>query len=345
METLTLQDIADLLSAKVEGDASLRIEGLNSLDQAQKNELSFFSDERFRQNLLETKAGALLVPFGIDAGKRNLIRVNDVVDAFDMLVRKLLPGPREVKAGVHPTAVVHESVKVPSSASVGAYCVLEEGVQIEEGVILHSHVVLDKNVHIGRDTVIWPFVLMREYCRLGKRCVVHAGVQIGFDGFGFDKRDNVWKKNPQRGNVVIEDDVEIGSGVTIARARFGTTRVGEGCKIDAGAHLGHNVQLGKHVYFGAMSGLAGTVKVGDHAIIAPQCGAVPQVTIPAGTVLAARAVVTKDLPGPGRYSGMPAIAHIQEQKRHLNTLKIETLREEIKELRKKIEKLNLSANA
>ncbi|MGE4158130.1 MAG: UDP-3-O-(3-hydroxymyristoyl)glucosamine N-acyltransferase [Planctomycetota bacterium] len=343
-EVKTVQDVAALVGGRVEGDGSRPVRGVGSLETAAETDIAFLSDPRIARHLSVTKAAAVIAQEGVQCPGITFIRVPQPSDAFDLLVTHLLPGPRKPAPGIHPSSIIHPSAIVAPDAHVGPHCVVHEGARVGSQAILHSHVVLDRNAGVGAQTEIWPFVMLREECTVGERCLLHTGVVIGFDGFGFNNIKGVWKKIPQRGTVEIGDDVEIGANVTIARARFGVTRVGHGSKIDALVQLGHNVRVGRHVYVGSMSGMAGSSELGDHCTVAPQTGIGPAAKVAPGTILGARTGVTKDIPERGTYSGFPAIPHIREKRRMQGTMVVDDLREEVRDLRRRLEQLEQSKN-
>lgn len=345
MGPLTVDEVATHVAGQVEGDGGLRLKGVSSLDDAGGDELSFFSDPAFVAAYRSSRAGAILVGLETPAHTRaTLIRVADPVLALDSLVELLLDGPRLPEAGIHETAVISEEAWVDPSAHVGPYCVIESGVRVGARSRLMSHVVLEPGVTVGEDSTLWSFTCVREGCRLGDRVLVHPGVVIGFDGFGFENREGRWIKNPQRGTVVIGDDVEIGANATIARARFGKTVIGEGTKIDADVQVGHNVQIGRHVYVGAMCGFGGTSVVEDHCVVAPQSGTVPHVRVTSGSILAGRTGVTKDITEAGTYWGFPA-QPIREYQRQLSALRqIRSLKDTIQDLTRRLDALETATN-
>jgi UDP-3-O-[3-hydroxymyristoyl] glucosamine N-acyltransferase len=340
----TVAEVADFLNGEVIGDGTAVLKGLASLKDATASDLAFLADLRFKNQLAGCEAGAILVSVDIECEGKTLIRVEDPDAAFNKMVLRLRPAPRQPEAGVHKTAVVDAGAEIDSAASVGPYCVIESGVKIAAGAVLYSHVAVDRNTVIGSNTVIWPMVSIREECVIGDNCLIHAGVVIGFDGFGFNNKQGVWEKVPQLGNVVIGNNVELGASVTISRGRFSSTVLGDGVKVDASSQIGHGAKIGKNSYIGAQSGFGGSCEIGDYVTIAPHSGVAPSVKICDQVILAAQTAVLKDIDEKGTYWGIPALPHMQQKRRKINTANMGELIDEVKELRKKIEALENSKN-
>jgi len=341
---LTIKDVADYVDGELVGDATVLISGLNSLNEAKSGDLSFLSDKTFTRQFYSTKASAVIVRKDVVSADHNLIRVVDPDTAFNTVVKKIMPSPRHPDPGIHSTAVIHETAEIDDSVSIGPYCVIEEGVKIRSNTVLHAHVFVDRNSTIGHRSIIWPMVSIREECHIGDDVLIHSGVVIGFDGFGFNNVQGIWNKVPQLGNVIIGNNVELAASVTIARARFKSTIIGDGVKIDASTQIGHGAKIGKNSYVGAQSGFGGSCKIGDYVTIAPHSGVAPSTEVCPQVLLAARSVVLKDIKEKGSYWGMPAVPHIQEKRRLVYLKKLPALYDEVKMLRKKIETLEKSKN-
>jgi len=267
------QQIATALGASVEGDGSIELNAVATLEDATPSQLSFVANEKAAKNAAKSQAGCLLVFEAFDnATGRTVIRVKDARMAVAAIIGVLHPTVAP-PAGIHPTAVVASSAQIDASASIGPHCSVGE------------------NVVIGAKTVLHASVTLYSGTRIGANSIVHAGCVIGADGFGFVRMGDSYRKFPQVGHVEIGDYVELGANTCIDRAALGVTRIGDGTKLDNMVHIGHNCQIGKHVLIAAQTGLAGGVVVEDYAILGGQVGIGDKVRIESGAVLGSGAGV------------------------------------------------------
>ena len=334
---ITLQELAEMLASPVpaEGAATI-ITGFASLLEARPGDLSFFSDKRYLQRLAETHASVVLIPpdwTRLPAGVLGLAVANPS-DSFEKIVDRYGFHPTPMVRGVHPTAVVAEGVLADATkVAIGAHAVIESGAQIGEDVEIGAGSYVGHGVIVGPGTKLHANVTVQEGCTLGKNVTLHSGCVIGADGFGYQFVRGRHRKIRQAGIVQIDDDVEIGAGSTIDRARFGRTWIGEGTKIDNLVQIGHNVVLGKHCIVVAGTGIAGSAHLGDYVVIAAQSGVAGHVVIGAQCTIAARGGVTKDLPpGPAQYMGFPAAPAAEEKRRLAATRRLPDLLARVKRL-------------
>jgi len=318
------------------GNPEQKITGAASLSEAVPGEISFFADPRYFSRLRKTRASAVFVPLDfsetIPAGQ---IRVANPSKAFEQIVLKLAPKPVTFAPGVHPSAIVDPSAKLGARVSIQPYAVIEAGASIGDDSVIGAGTYIAHETSIGPSCMIYPNVTIRERTRIGARVIVHAGVVIGADGFGFEIVDGRQKKIPQLGIVQIDDDVEIGANTTIDRARFGRTWIQEGVKIDNLVQVAHNVVIGKHSVIAAQTGISGSVRVGEQVIMAGQVGIVGHVTIGDNTVIAAQSGISKDVPG-GVWFGYPAVP-LAEAKRQIAWIhRLGKLIERVKAIEKKL---------
>jgi UDP-3-O-[3-hydroxymyristoyl] glucosamine N-acyltransferase len=304
----------DLLS----GDKKARIRGFASLKEAGPGDLAFFYDARYHKQLRETSASVVLVPK--DAAdlpdKVTCVGVNDPSKAFETVVEAYGLQPAPFKPGIHPTAVIGSDVQMDrDKVSIAACVVIGDRTVIGDGVSIGANTTVASDVRIGVDCVLHPNVSVYPGSVIGNRVILHSGAVIGADGFGYVFEDGRHRKIRQAGIVQIDDDVEVGAGTTIDRARFGRTWIGEGTKIDNQVQIGHNVRLGKHCILVSQTGIAGSSILEDYVICAAQSGVSGHLTVGQGATLAARAGVLNDLPGGKTYMGFPAIP-MQEEQRH-----------------------------
>ncbi len=304
---ITLSEIAALLGGSIlSGSGELRLTGVASLTEAGPEDLSFFGNEKYINALKSTRAGAVLVPTGFAEVVPGVAFV--VVDnpslAFGRFMERLAPPPAPFVPGVHPTAVVHPEAKFDAArVAIGPHVTVEAGVEIGPGSRIGAGCFLGEGARLGADCHLHPRVSVLHRCVLGDRVILHSGVVIGADGFGFELVGQKREKVQQVGIVIVEEDVEIGANSCVDRARFGKTIVGAGTKIDNLVQIAHNVVIGKNVVIAAQTGVAGSVRIHDGAIIAAQVGIAGHLEIGSGVTLTAQTGVTKSLLKPGSYMG------------------------------------------
>ncbi|WP_027135356.1 UDP-3-O-(3-hydroxymyristoyl)glucosamine N-acyltransferase [Geminicoccus roseus] len=308
-----LGELAELVQATLEGDPDLLIEDVANLALAGPADLSFFDHRRYAADLAATKAAAVVArpanAEAIPAGKARLL-VRDPQLAMALIAARFYPGelaqdgvPGETRiapgAHVDPSARLGAGVEVGPGAVVMAEAELAEGVQVAPNAVIGSHVRIGAWSRIGAGATL-------SHCQLGARVVIHPGVRIGQDGFGFAMGAS-HRKVPQLGRVLVEDDVEIGANSTVDRGSGSDTVIGRGSKIDNLVMIAHNVRIGAHCVVVAQSGISGSTSIGDHSVLAAQSGVTGHLTIGPRVQLAARSAVKDDLPGDAIYGGAPAV--------------------------------------
>ncbi|MBU2503005.1 MAG: UDP-3-O-(3-hydroxymyristoyl)glucosamine N-acyltransferase [bacterium] len=307
MQGRTLSQIARLLGGTVSGDGDLVITGLADLEEAGPGDLTFVAEGSFLGRLAGSCAGAVVLCEGMPAD-RPAIFVADAYAAFARLLAERLPDPdRSFPPGVHPTAVIDKDADVGGARSIGPYCVIGPGVALGRDCRLGPHVILGADVRLGDGCVLHGQTTLREGCILGDRVVIHPGCVIGSDGFGYRPGPTGMVKIPQVGIVQIEDDVEIGAGVTIDRATVGRTRIGAGSKIDNQVQIGHNVTIGRHCALSALTGIAGSTTLEDGIVVGGQAGIGDHLRIGAGARIGGKSGVWRDVPPGATLFGYPAL--------------------------------------
>jgi UDP-3-O-[3-hydroxymyristoyl] glucosamine N-acyltransferase len=334
--TLTLQEIANLAGGELNGDGNRVITGAASLDEAVEGEIAFYNNPKYMPRLKATRASAVFVPpdFSekISAAQ---IRVADPSKAFQQIVLKLAPKPIAFAPGIHPTAVVDPTAKLGARVSIQPRAVIEAGVTIGDETVVGAGSYVGHESAIGGSCLIYPNVTIRERSKIGSRVIIHGGVVIGADGFGFEFKDGRQRKIPQIGIVQIDDDVEIGANTTIDRARFGRTWIQEGVKIDNLVQVAHNVVIGKHSVIAAQVGISGSVRLGERVSLAGQVGIVGHATIGDGTMVAAQSGVSKNIPG-GVWFGYPAVPFAEAKRQFAWIHRLGRLFERVKAIEKKL---------
>ncbi len=303
----TAGEIAQFLGGTIVGNKSETITSLNSFELAQKGDLTFAGDKRYLEKLDTTNASCVLVGEDFSGTtQKNLIKVKNAKEAFVMVLNYLHKSEKQ-KPGVHPTAVVAPSARIGKNVFLGPHVVIEEGVVIGDGTQIGANTYVGPRTMIGSETVIYPNVSIYHEIRIGNRVIINSGCVIGADGFGFYEKEGVHHKIPQIGNVVIEDDVELGSNDTIDRATFGSTVIGRGTKLDDMVHVAHNCQLGKNVILCGQAGIAGSTVVEDNVMIGAQAGVKDHIRLRKRSLIGATAAVKDDTQEGEYVLGMPAI--------------------------------------
>lgn len=306
----TVAELAELVKGRVYGDPQTVIWGIASIEDARSGDITFAESLRFLQNAEQSSASAILAPesSSVATANKTVIQVQNPRLAFAQLLDLFAP-EQYAERGIAPTAVIGSDLRHGANLSIGANCVLGENVRLGENVTVHPLVYLGDDVEVGDNTVIGPNVSLLRGTVVGGNCIIHSGTVLGADGFGYLTIKGKHRKIPQIGHVVVGDDVEIGSNVTIDRARTGATRIGSGTKIDNLVHIGHNCQIGEDCIVVAQVGLAGGVDVGRGTIIAGQTGVKEQVKIGERVVIGAQTGVMGDVPAGAYVSGYGAKPH------------------------------------
>lgn len=335
---LTLSELAQTVDGDIiRGELSLVIDGVASLDEASASEVSFLGNEKYKQQFLDTHAGVVIVPRGVDAGPAEdvaLIAADNPSFAFGLAVKHFTAAfARKFIPGVHPRAVIDESAQLnPDKVRVHAGAVIMAGAVVGDGSEVGPNTVVGEHAKVGEDCLILANVSIRERCVLGNRVVVQPGAVIGSDGYGFELVDGKHQKIDQIGIVVVEDDVEIGANSTIDRARFGRTLIGAGTKIDNLVQIAHNVQIGEHNLIVSQSGIAGSSRTGRYVTVAAQSGIGGHVSVGDQTLLAGRTGVSASIEGGQMYGGAPAQPFAKEQKQKAALRKLPELLKRVKKL-------------
>jgi UDP-3-O-[3-hydroxymyristoyl] glucosamine N-acyltransferase len=303
----TLGELAAAFGCELDGDAEVVVRRVGTLAAAPSDAVTFLANSLYRSQLAATRAAAVILA----PRDRAACPVASLVHPEPYLVyarvASFLHPPPVAVPGVHESAVVAASARVAASAEVGAHAVVGPDCTIGDGVVIGAGTVLGAEVRIGPATRIGPRVTLLDGVRIGARCIVHPGAVIGADGFGFAPDHGRWQKIPQIGGVVIGDDVEIGANTTIDRGTIEDTVVEDGVKLDNLVQIAHNVRLGAHTIMAAMSGVAGSTKVGRRCMIGGGVVMANQLTICDDVLFTFRSVVTRSVDEPGTYSGhLPA---------------------------------------
>ncbi len=343
----TLKEVADFLGAEWSGQGDLLLHRACGLDDFQEGGIAYVVNPAGLASVpvsaglakrgvprlqdLQLSGRALVVPPQLRDETQNLIYAADPLAAHVALTAWLHPEPVPTW-DIHPTAVIAEGVQLGEGVKVGPHVVLYEGVSVGDRTCLHAGVVLMTQVTVGADCTLYPNAVVQSHCVLGNRVLVQSSVVIGADGHGYFQRDGVNRKIPQVGRVVVEDDVEIGAGTTIDRARFSVTRIGQGSKIDNQVQIAHNVDLGPQALISAQTAVGGSVKAGSHLILGGQTGVRDNVVIGDRVAVMARGVVTSNTANETMIAGMPGRPASEWRQMQSNIGRLEELFERVRKL-------------
>lgn len=331
---MNLSDIADLVDGHVLGDSSIEVTGVAGLQDAGENDITFAVPPHLEKAVL-SKAAAVIIPDTITEFAKPAIRVSNPRVAFTKLVETFVP-PVQIDRKVHGAAVLGRGVKLGENVAIMAYAVIADDVVIGDNTIVYPHTYIGHKTVIGSDCLIYPNVTIRENCLIGSRVIIHSGAVLGSDGFGFVTQKGEHHKVPQFGNVIIEDDVEIGANVAIDRAMASSTIVRKGTKIDNLVHLAHNVILGENCIIVAQTGIAGSATIGRNVTFAGQCGSAGHLTIGDNCTFAARSAPISNVPANSFYAGFPARPHKEWLRGEAAIGKVPDLIKKVRELEKRL---------
>ncbi|MEI6492584.1 MAG: UDP-3-O-(3-hydroxymyristoyl)glucosamine N-acyltransferase [Verrucomicrobiota bacterium] len=305
---MTLGEVAAQTGGWVAPEAAAHeISGLASLDDANPGDLAFFGNPKYLKSLRKSRATAVLVPHGFgEEVPATRIWVDNPGAAFSALLPSFIPPSVTRTPGVHPTAAIHQDAQLGEGVFIGPYVVIESGAKIGDRSVVDAHSYIGHWAQVGEDCHIFPGVTIRERCTIANRVILHSGVVVGADGFGYEFRDGAHQKIPQTGIVQIEDDVEIGANSTIDRARFGRTWIRKGTKIDNLVQIGHNVTIGEHCILCAQVGISGSTRLGNFVTLAGKVGLAGHIELGDGVIFGAMSAIAKDVPAKSIMFGAPA---------------------------------------
>ena len=333
------QQIAMLLGGKIAGDANRKVSDVGPIESAHEGQLSFLCDAKYLPLLSKTGASVVLMTDSIAfEGETNatLIRVENARAAMGQLLALVAKAMNPAKQGIEQPCFVSEGVTIPEDAYIGAFAYIGKNVQFGEGVQIYPHTYIGDNVKIGDNTILYSGVKVYYNCVIGKDCILHAGVVIGSDGFGFEPDANgVNQKLPQIGNVIIEDDVEIGANTSVDRAMMGSTIIRRNAKLDNLVQVAHNVEIGESTFMCAQVGVAGSTKVGGHCILAGQVGVAGHINIADNCIFGAQSGIANNVKKSGMYQGSPAIDAMNWRRSSVGFKQLPDLMKKIQELEKR----------
>ena len=335
----TIADIARLVEGELIGSTGIELSGCAGLKEAKEGDLSFLANLKYESLAKESKASVIIVPRQISLPGKAVIKVDHPSLAFSKAINYFFKDLASSLNGIHPTAIIAKDAILGKDVAVGPYVVIESKATIAEGTKIHAYCYVGQSTQIGKNCLIYPHVILRERLILGNHIIIHSGTVVGSDGFGYVTVDGKHIKIPQTGTVVIEDDVEIGANVTIDRARFDKTIIGEGTKIDNLVHIAHNVTIGKHCLIIAQVGISGSTHIGNHVILAGQAGIVGHLSIGDGAIVAAQSGVSKSIKAGEQVFGSPAQPLKSAFRNNAHIQRLDHYVQMIQDLKKRIEEL------
>ena len=301
-----LVDLAEYAGGTVDGDGSVIINGIAPIEKAASGQISFIANDRYKKFIETTKASALVLAPHIDSKGISCIRIKNPYLAFAKIIDLFYPDERIVDDGIDTSSVIHKSAQIDPSAGIGPFCHVSKGAQIGKETQLISSVFIGRDAVIGGNCIFYPGVKILDGTKIGNNVIIHSSTVIGSDGFGYAKSETGLKKIKQVGWVEIDDDVEIGSNVSVDRGALGPTRIGKGTKIDNLVQIAHNVEIGQHSIIVAQVGISGSTKIGNGVILAGQVGVVGHIELGDGVMVGAQSGVKNTIPAGKQIFGSPA---------------------------------------
>jgi len=339
----TLAEIAKIIDATVHGDPTCRIQSLATLANATEQQISFLSNVKYRLQLAQTKASAVIISPDCltDCPTNALVMANPYMGYAQ--VAQLLDDTPKPANNIHPAASVHASAIIGNNVSIGANAVIEANVQLADGVSIGAGCFIGQNAILGKNTALWANVSIYHKVEIGESCLIQANTVIGSDGFGYAPHQGGWFKIPQLGSVIIGDNVEIGASTTIDRGALENTVIKDGVIIDNQIQIAHNVIIGENTAMAACSVIAGSTVIGKNCTIAGLVGINGHINVADGCVFTGMTMVTKDIKQGGVYSsGMPAQSNKDWHRTNARIRKLDTTNSKIKALEKEL--IALKAN-
>ena len=317
------------------GDPERRITGVAALEEAGPGDLSFFTNPRYREAALVSRAGAILVGADTELPGRDLLEAEEPYLALAEILDRIYPEAAP-SAGVSPDARLGNHVRLGRDVAIDPFAVIGHGCVLGDGVAIGAGCVVGERCTLGDGARLYPRVVLYPRTEIGARCRIHSGVVLGGDGFGYATSRGIHRKVPQLGRVVLEDDVEIGANTTIDRGTIGETRIGAGTKIDNLVMLGHGVVVGAHSILAGQVGIAGSTRIGQHVVLGGQVGAIGHLRIGDRVMAAARAAIYSDVDDGAVVGGMPAMDHKVWRKTQATLKVLPEMRTRLRALEEKI---------
>lgn len=341
--TFAASQIALLINGKIEGDPSATVDSFGKIEEARAGQLSFLANPKYEEFLYSTNATVIILNEDYELKKpvnATLVRVADAYTAFATLLGKYQEMMTQQLAGIQQPSYIAKTASYGDQVFIGAFAYLGENVKVGNASKIFPNAFIGDNVSIGNKCIIHPGVKIYHGTVIGNNVTIHAGTVVGSDGFGFaPQADGSFKKVPQIGNVVIEDNVEIGANTTIDRATIGSTIIKAGAKLDNLIQIAHNVEVGNSTVIAAQSGVSGSTKIGKNAMIGGQVGIVGHINIGDGAKINAQSGVSKSIEPGKSVTGSPAYDYTSALRSQAVTRKLPELEKRVKELEALVKQL------
>ncbi|MEN9548656.1 MAG: hypothetical protein RIR12_1247 [Bacteroidota bacterium] len=335
--------IAMMIGGKVEGSATASVTSFGKIEEAKEGQLAFLANPKYEEHLYTTQASIIIINEAQELKQpvaATLIRVPDAYSAFATLLSKYQEIVQQQLTGVQEPSYIAKTASYGDNVFIGAFAYLGENVKLGNGTKIYPNAFIGNNVSIGNNCIIHPGVKIYHDCKLGNNITVHAGTVIGSDGFGFaPQADGSFKKVPQIGNVIIEDNVEVGANATIDRATIGSTLIKSGAKLDNLIQIAHNVEVGHSTVIAAQAGVSGSTKIGNGVMIGGQAGIVGHIQLGDGAKVNAQSGVSKSIDAGKAVTGSPAYDYTSALRSQAAARKLPDLEKRVKELEALVKQL------
>ena len=335
----TAEMIAGMLNGEIVGDKSAAVSTVSSIDGGKAGSLAYLTNPKYEQYIYTTEASIVLVDKTFEPKeevKTTLIKVENVGECVLNLL-EMYNATRPQKSGISKMASINEAASVGEGCYIGDFAVVERGAKLGNKVQIYPQCYIGDNVEIGEGTKLYPGVKIYEGCKIGRNCIIHAGAVIGADGFGFaPKADGTFAKIPQLGNVIIEDNVEIGANTCVDRAKTDSTIIRSGVKLDNLIQVGHNVQIGSNTVMSAQVGIAGTTKIGSNCFVGGQVGFADHIVVGNGCKIGSQSGIDKGVADGETRFGSPALPGIQYHRSFAVFRNLPEMATKLRELEKRV---------
>lgn len=344
--SFTAQQIADFLKGTIEGDPNVQVSNFSKIEEGKPGSLSFLANPKYTNYIYTTDSSIVLVNNDFVADKpvkATLVRVFNAYAGLAMLL-DMVEKSKPKKKGIEPMSFIGENVKLGNDIYVGAFAYISANTTIGDNTLVHPQVYIGEGSTIGNNTILYPGVKIYPGSKIGNNCIIHSGAVIGSDGFGFAPEGDIYKKIPQMGIVVIEDDVEIGANTTIDRAVMDATTIHHGVKLDNLIQIAHNVEIGANTVMAAQVGISGSTKVGEHCMIGGQVGLGGHITIGNNANIGAQAGIISNIKDNAQILGSPAIPVKDFFRSSIVFPKLPEMYRQLAQLEKEIQQLKAEQN-
>jgi UDP-3-O-[3-hydroxymyristoyl] glucosamine N-acyltransferase len=339
----TAHELSLLLNGKVEGDPLVSVSKLAKIEEAESGSLSFLANPKYEPFLYTTNASVVIVNADLvltAPTKAVLIRVENAYSSFTLLLERYNTLKLH-KTGIEQPSFIHPTAQIGENVYIGAFAYIGPNVKVGDNCKIYPHTYLADDVELGNNVTLFPGVIVYFDCKIGNNAIIHSGTIIGSDGFGFaPQTDGTYKKISQIGNVIIEDEVEIGSNTTVDRATMGSTIIRKGVKLDNLIQIAHNVEIGSNTVIAAQTGVSGSSKIGENCIIGGQAGVVGHISIAKGSQIQAKSGISRTIKEENKkWAGAPAVPYNDNMRSNVVIHRLPDLEKRVNELEKQLMEL------